>query len=82
MGRKLSGRLERLLFPDRLYWNNVWLQNKRSLSLLACSFVENTFWRNVVESWTEYVQENVEARDVLSQPLWNAFITIENKSVL
>ena len=73
---------KRLLFSDRLYWNDVWLLNKRSLSLLACSFVENTFWRNVVESWAEYVQETVEASDILSQPLWNnVFIKIENKSV-
>ena len=73
---------KRLLFSDRLYWNDVWLLNKRSLSLLACSFVENTFWTNVVESWAEYVQETVEASDILSQPLWNnAFIKIENKSV-
>ena len=50
------------------------------MSLLACSFMENTFWRNVVES--EYVQETVEASDILSQPLWNnVFIKIENKSV-
>ena len=40
---------KRLLISDRLYWNDVWLLNKRSLSLLACSFMENTFWRNVVE---------------------------------
>ena len=40
---------QRLLISDRLYWNDVWLLNKRSLSLLACSFMENTFWRNVVE---------------------------------
>ena len=73
---------KRLLYSDRLYWNDVWLLNKRSLSLLACSFVENTFWRNVVESWAEYVQETVEASDLLSQPLWNnVFIKIENKSV-
>ena len=74
---------KRLLFSDRLYWNDVWLLNKRSLSLLACSFVENTFWRNVVESWAEYVQETVEASDILSQPLWNNVlnIKIENKSV-
>ena len=73
---------KRPLYSDRLYWNDVWLLNKRSLSLLACSFVENTFWRNVVESWAEYVQETVEARDLLSQPLWNnVFIKIENKSV-
>ena len=71
MGRKLSGRLEKVLVFDRLYWNDVWLLNKRSLLLLACSFVENTFWRNVVESWAEYVQETVEASDLLSQPLWN-----------
>ena len=70
------------MFSDHLYWNDVWLLKKRSLSLLACSFVENTFWRNVVESWAEYVQETVEARDLLSQPLWNnVFIKIENKSV-
>ena len=68
---------KRLLFSDRLYWNDVWLLNKRSLSLLACSFVENTFWTNVVESWAEYVQETVEASDILSQPLHK----IENKSV-
>ena len=53
---------KRLLFSDHLYWNDVWLLNKRSLLLLACSFVENTFWRNVVESWADYnVQETVEA---------------------
>ena len=69
---------KRLLISDRLYQNDVWLLNKRSLSLLARCFVENTFWRNVVESWAEYVQETVE----LSQPLWtNVFIKIENKSV-
>ena len=52
------------------------------MSLLACSFVENTFWTNVVESWAEYVQETVEASDILSQPLWNnVFIKIENKPV-
>jgi len=68
------------LISDRLYWNDVWLLNKRPVSLLACSFMENTFWRNVVES--EYVQETVEASDILSQPLWNnVFIKIENKSV-
>ena len=68
------------MISDRLYWNDVWLLNKRSLSLLACSFMENTFWRNVVES--EYVQETVEASDILSQPLWNnVFIKTENKSV-
>ena len=73
---------KRLLFSDRLYWNDVWLLNKRSLSLLACSSEENTFWRNVVQSWAEYVQDFVEASDLLSQPLWNnAFIKIENKSV-
>ena len=73
---------KRLLISDRLYWNDVWLLNNRSLSLLACSFMENTFWRNVVESWAEYVQETVEANDILSQPLWNnAFIEIENKYV-
>ena len=79
MGRKLSGRLEKVLVFDRLYWNDVWLLNKRSLLLLACSFVENTFWRNVLESWAEYVQETVEASDLLSQPLWNnVFIKVEN----
>lgn len=73
---------KRLLISDRLYWNDVWLLNKRSLSLLACSFMENTFWRNVVEWWAEYVEETVEASDILSQPLWNnVFIKIENKSV-
>ena len=73
---------KRLLISDRLYWNDVWLLNKRSLSPLACSFVENTFWRNVVESWAEYVQETVGASDILSRPLWNnVFIKIENKFV-
>ena len=73
---------KRVLYSDRLYWNDVWLLNKRSLSLLACSFVENTFWRNVVESWADYVQETIEASDLLSQPLWNnVFSKIENKSV-
>ena len=68
---------KRLLISDHLYWNDVWLLNKRSLSLL-----ENTFWRNVVESWAEHVQETAEARDILSQPLWNnVFFKIENKSV-
>ena len=70
------------MYSDRLYWIDVWLLNKRSLSLLACSFVENTFWRNVVESWAEYAQEAVEVSDLLSQPLWNkVFVKIENKSV-
>ena len=73
---------KRLLCSDHLYWNNVWLLNKRSLSLLACSLVENTFWRNVVQSWAEYVQDFVEASDLLSQPLWNnVSIKIENKPV-
>ena len=73
---------KRLLCSDRLYWNDVWLLNKRSLSLLACSLVENTFWRNVVQSWAEYVQDFVEASDLLSQPLWsNVSIKIENKPV-
>ena len=70
------------MISDRLYWNDNWLLNKRSLSLLACSFMENTFWRNVVESWAEYVQETVETSNILSLPLWNnVFIKIENKSV-
>ena len=44
--------------------------------------MENTFWRNVVESWAEYVQETVETSNILSLPLWNnVFIKIENKSV-
>jgi len=82
MGRKSSGRLEKALISDRLYWNDVWLLNKRSLTLLAGSLLENSFWRNVVESWAEYVQETVEASDLLSQPLWNnVFIKIENKPV-
>ena len=52
------------------------------ISLLACSLVENTFWSNVIESWTEYVQKTVEASDLLSQPLWNnVFIAIENESL-
>ena len=73
---------KRLLCSDCLYWNDVWLLNKRSLSLLACSLVENTFWRNVVQSWAEYVQDFVEASDLLSQPLWNnVSIKIENKPV-
>ena len=73
---------KRLLLSDRLYWNDVWQLNKRSLSLLACSLVENSFWRNVVESWAGYVQETAEASDLLSQPLRNnVFITIENKPV-
>ena len=64
---------KRLLISDRLYWNDVWLLHKRSLSLL-----ENTFWRNVVESWAGYVQQTVEASDILSQPLWNnVFIKID-----
>ena len=69
---------KRHLYSDRLYWNDVWLLNKRSRSLLACSFMENTFWRNVVESWAEYVQETVEASDLLSLPLWNN-VSIELK---
>ena len=53
---------KRLLISDHLYWNDVWLLNKRS--------------------WAEHVQETVEARDILSQPLWNnVFFKIENKSV-
>ena len=73
---------KRLLLSDRFYWNDVWLLNKRSLALWACSFVENIFWSNVVESWAEYAQEAVEASDLLSQSLWNnVFIKIENKSV-
>ena len=52
------------------------------ISLLACSLVENTFWSNVIESWTEYVQKTVEASDLLSQPLWNnVFIAIENENL-
>ena len=50
-----------------------------------CSLVENTCWRNVVQSWAEYtyVQEFVEASDLLSQPLWNnVFIKIENTGKL
>ena len=44
--------------------------------------MENIFGRNVVVSWAEYVQETVEASDILSQSLWNnVFIKIENKSV-
>ena len=44
--------------------------------------MENTFWRNVVEPWAEYIQETVEASDRLSQPLWNnVFNKMENKSV-
>ena len=39
--------------------NDVWLLNKRSLSLLACPFVENTFWTNVFESWAEYVHRKL-----------------------
>ena len=67
---------------DRLYWNDVWLLNKKKISPLARSFVENTSWRNVIESWAEYVQETVGASDILSRPLWNnVFIEIENKSV-
>ena len=73
---------KRLLFSDRLYWNDVWLLNKRSLSLLADSLLEISFWRNVVESCAENVQETVEASELLSQPLWNnVFIKIENKPV-
>lgn len=71
------------MFSDSLYSNDVSFLNKRSLSILACSFLENTFWKNVFESWAVYVQEIVEASYLLSQPLWNhVFITIENKSVL
>ena len=73
---------KRLLFSDRLYWNDVWLLNKRSLSLLEGSLLENSFWRNVVESWAMYVQETVEASDLLLRPLSNnVFIKIENKPV-
>ena len=44
--------------------------------------MENSFWRSVVESWAEHVQETAEASNLLSQPLWNnVFIKIENKSV-
>jgi len=50
----------RLLFSDRLPWNDV--------PLLACSWVENTFWWNVVQSWVEYVHDFEEASDLLSQP--------------
>lgn len=40
------------------------------------------FWRDVIESWAEYVREPVEASDFLSQPLWNnVFIKIDNKPV-
>ena len=36
----------------------------------------------MVESWAAYVQETVEASDILSQPLCNnVFIKMENKSV-
>lgn len=51
----------------------------KSLSILACSFLENTFWRNVLESWAVYVQETVEARDLLSQPLWNNVFNLLKK---
>lgn len=71
------------MFSDTLHSNDFSFLNKTSLSILACSFLENTFWRNVFESWAVYVQEIVEASYLLSQPLWNhVFITIENKSVL
>ena len=73
---------KRLLLCDHLYWEDVWLLNKKSLSVLPSSFVVNTLWRNVVESWAEYVREPAQASDVLSQPLWNnVFIRIENKPV-
>ena len=73
---------KRLLLCDHLYWEDVWLLNKKSLSVLPSSFVVNTIWRNVVESWAEYVREPAQASDLLSQPLWNnVFIRIENKPV-
>ena len=73
---------KRLLLCDHLYWEDVWLLNKKSLSVLPSSFVGNTFWRNVVESWAEYVREPAQTSDFLSQLLWNnVFIRIENKPV-
>ena len=66
-----QGDWKRLLFPDLLYWEDVWLLNKTSLSVFASSFVENTFWRNLVESWVEYVRKPAEASEFLSQSLWN-----------
>lgn len=62
---------KRLLFSNCPYWEDVWLLSKRLLSVFASSFVENTFWRSVVESWAEIVREPAEASDFLSQPLWN-----------
>ena len=73
---------KRLLTSDCFYWEDVWLLNKKSLFVFGSSFMQNVFWRDVVESWAEYVREPVEARDFLSQPLWNnVFIKIENKPV-
>ena len=35
---------KRLLLCDHLYWEDVWLLNKKSLSVLPSSFVVNTIW--------------------------------------
>ena len=44
--------------------------------------MRNTFWREVVESWADYVCEPAEASDFLSQPLWNnVSIKVDNKLV-
>ena len=65
--RKLSGRLEKAL-------SQSWL----ALLLKILSGGMYT----VFESWAEYVREPAEARDFLSQSLWNnIFIEIENKSL-
>ena len=66
---------KRLLLPSLDPLLGRCLVNKNSLSVLASSFGENTFCRNVVESWAEYVNEPAEASYLLSQPLWNNVFT-------
>ena len=44
---------------------------KQKIIVTPGLFFCGTFWTNVVESWAEYVQETVEASDILCQPLWN-----------
>jgi len=47
----------------------VLVTKQKIIIILSLIFPGKYFWRNVVQSWAEYVQDFEEARDLLSQPL-------------